>query len=83
MSMNPEQLAAREKFEEAMRAYLITLENPGLLIDWMLVAAEHHTHDGGDTATSIAMYVSEGQSVYRTAGLAAYAKLKTDERMAR
>ncbi len=80
---SPEEQEAIDKFEEAVREYTRFYEVEGLIIDWLLVTAEHIAEDDGGSSTGLAMYVSPTQSIYRTSGLANYAKIRVDENMSR
>ncbi len=76
-------LTPDEIFHEACRVYLEHCGfGDGLLVDWMLVSAQHMiTQDG--SATSLSIVVSREQPVYRTAGLVQFAKTKTDAKLVR
>lgn len=82
MSKTPEEKAALEKFHEAVEEYVRSSGGEGLVIDWMLVTAEHLVEEDG-SATALATYVSREQSIYRTAGLVNYARIKIDNTIAR
>ena len=82
MSDNKEK--AEEKFENAIREYLEAHEyGDGLLIDWMMVTAQHIPHEDGSSGTSLTILTSPSQSVYRSMGLARYAVVKTEKAVAR
>lgn len=72
---------ARENLEKAIKEYVETFESyeedPGLLIDWLLITA-HHIADESGTATANGIYGPPDQRLYGAAGLVAYAKLKVE-----
>lgn len=75
---------AEETFDQAVRDYLEALDyGDGLLVDWLLVTAQHIVEDDGSSSTGQAIHVSREQPLYRTSGLARYAMKKTDARMER
>lgn len=73
---------ADEKFEAAINEYLASKGyGDGMLIDWMLVTAQHISHDDGESSTALSVHVEATQSVYRGVGLARYAVKKTEQQM--
>lgn len=80
---DPTEKDAGEIFHEAVRIYLEHLGyGDGLLVDWMLVSAQHLIVDGG-SATSMSVVVSREQPIYRTAGLIAYANAQNEKKLFR
>lgn len=82
MRRSPERKAADDKFEDAVREYLKSFNGEGLLMDWVLVTAEHVIEEDG-SATGLSVYVSSEQPLHRTVGLLAYAQRRTDIAIAR
>lgn len=81
MSDNKE---ADEKFQAAIEEYLGEIGyGDSLLIDWLVVSAQHMPHEDGSTGTSLTILTSPQQSVYRAIGLARYAVYKTEKSLER
>lgn len=77
--MSSDNKEADEKFEKAIEEYLGEIGyGDGLLIDWIMVTAQHIPHEDGSTGTSLSILTSPHQSVYRSIGLARYAVHKTE-----
>lgn len=75
---------ADDKFQDAIEEYLGEIGyGDGLLIDWLMVTAQHIPHEDGSTGTSLSILVSPQQSVYRGIGLARYAVYKTEKSLDR
>lgn len=72
---------ARENLEKAIQEYIECIdsyqEDPGLLMDWVLVTA-HHIADEEGEGTANGIYTGKSQPLYRTAGLVQYALVKVD-----
>lgn len=77
--MSDDNQEAQEKFEQAIKEYLETIDfGDGLLIDWIMVTAQHIPHEDGSSGTTLSILTSPQQSVYRSIGLARYAIHKTE-----
>lgn len=73
--------AADEKLEDAIREHLAADEDDeGFLVDWIIVTAQHVPFEDGTSGTTMRMQSSNNQPLYRTAGLAAYAMAKVNDR---
>lgn len=80
---DPSDQSADDIFHEAVRVYLEHVGyGDGLLVDWMLVSAQHMIVDDG-SATSMSIVVSREQPIYRTSGLIDYAREKTNQKLVR
>lgn len=65
---------ADEKLGKAIEEYLEAQgHTDGLLIEWLLVTAQHIPLDDGGSATGVGVYVDSDQAIYRSIGLAHYA----------
>lgn len=69
----PEQIAAFEALAEAIARYHHAYDDPGLLMDWMLVAHLTDPQVDGSDAHRTALIGSSGQPAYRSLGLLEYA----------
>lgn len=68
---------ANDKLEEAIKEYMEAHEhNEGLLVDWVLVTAQHFDEGDGNTATANAIYGPPNQRLYHALGLLDYAIVK-------
>lgn len=75
---------ADDKFQASVEEYLGEIGyGDGLLIDWLMVTAQHIPHEDGSTGTSLTILTSPQQSVYRAIGLARYAVYKTEKSLDR
>ena len=68
----------RETFAEALQEFLNSQGAPhGLLMDWIVVSAEHIAEQGG-TSTAVGIWGPDDQPIYRRAGLLKYATERID-----
>lgn len=82
--MSSDNKEADEKFHKAVEEYLGEIGyGDGLLIDWLMVTAQHIPHEDGSSGTSLSILTSSQQSVYRSIGLARYAVYKTEKSLER
>lgn len=77
-----DRMQAHEKLEEVVKEILVASgHDDGLVVDWVLVVAQHIPGEGG-TATGTGIYGPHEQPAYRAAGLIAYAKAVVDRKLA-
>lgn len=82
--MSDDNQEAQEKFEQAIKEYLESQDfGDGLLIDWIMVTAQHIPKEDGSSATTLSILTSPQQSIYRSIGLARYAVHKTEGNLSR
>lgn len=68
---------ADEKLEEAIKEYMEANDHgEGLLVDWLLITAQHFDEGDGSTATANAIYGPPHQRMYHALGLLDYATIK-------
>lgn len=68
---------AEAKLEEAIREFLVFKEHDdGLVLDWVLVTAQHIDRGEDGIFTATGMYVPVHQKIHHTAGLVRYAEFK-------
>ena len=60
------------KLEAAIEDYLRELDQPGLLLDWVLVTHKVTANEDGSNSASTSYIGSEHQTSYRTLGLLEY-----------
>lgn len=76
-------LTAHEKLEDAVKEILIASgHDDGLVVDWVLVVAQHIPGAEGNNATGTGIYGPHDQPTYRAAGLIGYAKAIIDRKLA-
>lgn len=64
-----------DKLEAAIETYLTEIEQPGLLLDWVLVTHKVSANEDGSNDASTTYVGSEHQTQYRTLGLLEHAKV--------
>lgn len=70
-----------EKFEVALKEFLQSQGyDDGLVVDWLLISAQHIIEDDGSSSTALALSGPTTQPIYRAAGLVKYANRVIDKR---
>lgn len=55
--------------QKAIEEALVLEELDGVLMDWIVLTAQHRVEDDGSTTTRMVHYVPDEQPLYRTVGL--------------
>lgn len=72
-----EQKSADDRFADAISELMLAYgATDGLLIEWVLLTAQHHVNDDGTTSTSVGNYTQPGQPFHRSLGLLDYAQVR-------
>ena len=78
----PEQLVADRVLAAAIQACLTAYDAEGVLMELVVVTAQHITDDAGVTYTAVGHYVPDGLPLHRLAGLLLHELRRTEAKFA-
>lgn len=79
--MNDIPKSPQEKLEDAIKEYQASRgHDDGLLVDWVLITAQHIPEADGESLTANAVYCPSHQPLYRMSGLLKYGEIRVAQR---